>query len=473
MKRLLFCLNKEILEQNGSSQNEGMKLFKNLLPILFFGAFIFASCNEPSLIGSELVEGEQGDVIFTDTFTLEITTEEGDSLIAFSPAIANYANYLFGDFKDPIFGNTTASFFMRPVGPGFFPDFGTAQKFDSVVLVLPYDTTNAYGDFKDPFSLEIYELIEKVSNEEVYYVDTVFMTETTPFLTKTFQPNLTDSVFVQVAENGDDDVVRFAPHLRIPLGQDFADRLFTTDSLIFESDSLFAENFKGFYFKPVSTTGSMLSFNLSISTLAGIDMFYHPTDSSLTRFHLPVDRLIVSNVVHDRSNSDVQVALDSPEARDSLLFLQGLQGLRAKIELPDLSSLGDIIINRAEIEFTIENAPGDEPSIYEPIDQVLLSTYLSSDTTTKILVNDILVAGNNLETIRRWFGGDIQTNTGKQTYTVSIASHLQDVLNGDRENVLYLETFDRAQKISRSVLKNSKAKLNPAKLNLYYTEFTN
>lgn len=476
MKRLLFYfIQKELSELRGSKQNERMNLNKLFLSAIL-GALFFCACNEPSLIGSELVKDEQGSVVFTDTFPLIISSIEGDSLVGYSPTLANYSNYLFGEFNDPIFGKTTASFYMRMFGPGFYPDFEDAMELDSVILVLPYDTVNAYGDFKDPFSIEVYEITESISNDETYYTDTTFLTEVTPLAAKMFQANIRDSLTLTLPNTDNiEEQQRVVPQLRIPLGADFANRLFTTDSLTYESDSLFLETFKGFYLKPITETGSMLSFDLTSAAIAGVDMFFHENDTSFIRFHFPIDRVAVPNFVKDRTGSDVQKVLDDPIAKDSLFFIQGLTGFRAKIELPDLSSLGDIIINKAEMEFTVEVLSGDDQTIYPLTEQLLLYSLNADDPSIRTLTDDFLVGGNNLSNIRAWFGGNLQTDggTGKQTYTVSISSHLQDVLTGTRENVLYLETFDRAESIARAAFKNSGAKINAAQLKINYTESTN
>lgn len=476
MKRLLFYFIKNKLsELSSSKQNERMNINKLFLSTIL-GALFFCACNEPTLIGSELVEEEQGSVVFTDTFSLKISSVEGDSLVGYSPTVANFSNYLFGDFEDPIFGTTTASFYMRMFGPGFYPDFEDAAELDSVILVLPYDTVNAYGDFKEPFSIEVYEITETISNDEIYYTDTTFLTEVTPLVAKMFQANIRDSLTLTLPDTDNiEEQQRVIPQLRIPLGADFANRLFTTDSLTYESDSLFLETFKGFYLKPASKTSSMISFDLTSAAIAGVDMFFHENDTSFVRFHFPIDRVAVPNFVKDRTGSPVQAVLDDPVAKDTLFFVEGLTGFRAKIELPDLSSLGDVVINKAEMEFTVEVMPGDDQTIYPLIEQLLLYSLDANDSTNKILTDDFLVGGSNLSNVRAWFGGNPQTDgaTGKQTYTVSISSHLQEVLSGTRENVLYLETFDRAESIARVAFKNSGAKINAAQLKINYTESTN
>ncbi len=481
MKRLLFCLYNLISNPNCAPSYQHIERTHHdrmkVLNIFFFSflatALFLGSCNEPSLIGSELVEDEQGVLLFTDSLSITMENVEGDSLIGYSPLFANYSNYLFGDFDDPIFGTSKAEIYFRIVGPGFYPDFDDAERLDSAVLVIPLDSAATYGDLSKPFEYELFELSEKPSNDENYYTDTTLMVEPMPLHSGFFTPNLSDTLaLIEANSDGEEDEVKVVRELRIPLPMEFAERLFNTDSLSYESDSIFAQTFKGFYLKAVNKTNAMAAFDL-VNSRAGISLYFHQTDTTFRRFPFTMDRLIIPSYEQDVTGSPVQDILDNQSTADSLFVLQAMEGQDIKIQLPDISSLGDIIINKAEIEFTIASLPGDDADFYRPIDQLVLTYPLDTDGTTRSLINDVNFIGTGNVLFGELFGGQVFSSNGKRKYSVAISAHLQDVLSGTIENTLYLEPFQRAQKASRVVLYGPSSQSNPPKLKLYYTESTN
>lgn len=483
MKRLLsFVYNdisKSTLNRASQYQNterphhDRMNVLRIFFISLFAAALFMSSCNEPTLIGSDLVEDELGVVQIVDTFSITMENVKGDSLIGYSPIFANYDNYLFGDFEDPIFGSSKAELYFRIVGPGFYPDFDEAERLDSAVLVIPLDSLNTYGDLSIPFEYEIYELAEKPSNDVNYYTDTTLMVEPMPLLSGSFVPNLSDTlVLTEPNTDNEESEVKVVRELRIPLPLSFAERLFLTDSLSYESDSIFSETFKGFYLKPLNKTNAMASFDM-INSRAGISLYFHETDSTFRRFPFSMDRLIVPTYQHDIAGSVVEGILSDQGAADSLFVLQAMEGHNIKMELPDLSSLGDIIINRAEIEFTLASLPGDNVDFYRPIDQLILNYPPDPSEDTRVLINDINFVGTDNQFFEELFGGQVFSSGNVQKYRVAISAHLQDVRSGAIENTLYLEPFQRAQKASRVVVKGPSAQSNPPKLKIFYTESTN
>ncbi|MEZ4948035.1 MAG: DUF4270 family protein [Saprospiraceae bacterium] len=128
------------------------------LSYLICGVFllsIISACNEPGLIGSDLVEDEQVELFFTDTIHPQISTVRGDSVRIYAPSIATLDNYLFGNYNDPIFGNQNASLYFRLKSPEVNPDFDIANRIDSIVLILDIDSATVYGNaLKKPLLLK-------------------------------------------------------------------------------------------------------------------------------------------------------------------------------------------------------------------------------------------------------------------------------------------------------------------------------
>ncbi len=474
MKRLLFSIYTSLLVR---LQNliVGMKFFNLVLVSFIFSALIFCSCNEPTILGADLVEGEQGQIQIVDTFKISMKTITGNTVVGFDPEFVNYSNYLFGDFEDPIFGKSNASLYFRIGGPGFYPDFDEITRADSIVLVLPYDTSTFYGNTKEPFSFDLFEISERMDGTATYTTDTTIATEPLPLMNNiSFFPNGVDSIEI-ITSNTDDqeDSVKVAPQLRIKLDDSYMDRIVNTDSLTYESDSIFLDIFKGFHMNPTTTTEGMVSFDM-VDPTAGIYLYYHTSDSTFETFQFRFNRVIVPSYNQTTADSPVQTFRDDQENADSISFVQGMKGLAVKMTLPDLSSLDNVIINRAEIELTLTSLPNDDISLYSPTEQLILSYAPDGDENVRTSIDDILFAGGNIDRIREGFGGNIVTGSSGnvQTYKMSIASHLQRVLDGEIDNILYLQPNLRSQSVARAAFKGAQAKENPAKLKIFYTETT-
>lgn len=474
MKRLLFSIYTSLFV---CLQNliVGMKFFNLVLVSFMFSVVIFCSCNEPTILGSDLVEGEQGEIQIIDTFQIKMKTIEGDTVVGFDPDFVNYSNYLFGDFDDPAFGKSTASLYFRIGGPGFYPDFDEITRADSIVLVLPYDTSAFYGNTKETFSFDLFEISERMDGTATYSTDTTITTDPMPLMNNiSFVPNGVDSIEI-ITSNTDDqeDSVKVIPQLRVKLDDSYMDRIVNTDSLTYESDSIFLDIFKGFHIKPTTETKGMVSFDM-VDPTAGIYLYYHTSDSTFESFQFRFNRLIVPSYSQTTADSPVETFMNDQANADSIHFVQGMKGLGVKMTLPDFSSLNDVIINRAEIELTVTSLPNDDISLFTPTEQLILSYQLDSSGNSRVPIDDVSFAGSNIDNIQDWFGGNIVTGSSGnvQTYKMSIASHLQRVIDGEVDNSLYLQPYLRSQFIARAAFKGAKAKENPAKLKIFYTETT-
>jgi len=472
MKRLLFSIYTSLLVRF-QNQIVGMKFFNFVLVSFIFSALIFCSCNEPTILGADLVQGEQGQIQIVDTFKISMETIEGDPVIAFDPAFVNFSNYLLGDFDDPIFGKSEASLYFRISGPGFYPDFDEILRADSIVMVLPYDTVGFYGNTNQSFTFDLHEISERLSSETIYTTDTVIATNPTPLNSISFTPNGVDSIEI-VTSNIDnrEDTVMVAPQLRIRLDDSYMDRIVNADSLTYESDSIFLDAFTGFHMQPTSTSDGMLSVNM-VDPTAGLYLYYHTSDSTFEVFQFQFNRVIIPSYNQTTADRPVETFIIDQANADSIFFIQGMRGLGVKMTLPDLSSLGDVIINRAEIELTTASIPDDDISLYSPTEQLILTRLTEDGSRTSI--DDVLFAGTGAEAISEIFGGNIVTDSSGnvQTYTMSIAAHLQRVLDGEVADSIFLQPNLRPQFISRVAFKGANANENPARLRIFYTETSN
>ena len=112
------------------------KLMQNYIKAAAYSLFLALvfSCNDPTFVGEELLEQDQAEVFFTDTFGLRATTIRNDSVLTFVPPeslSAIFTEFLFGKFEDPVFGRTEAHIFAHLSLLTRNPDFVNADFSDS------------------------------------------------------------------------------------------------------------------------------------------------------------------------------------------------------------------------------------------------------------------------------------------------------------------------------------------------------
>ena len=100
-----------------------MKRLIIALNVLSLGMLFVMSCNEPSPIRAELIEGDQANIKFTDSVTIVASTIEEDSVLVFDPDPGIiFTKFFIGDYDDPVFGNVKANLNAQ-FWPPFIPDF--------------------------------------------------------------------------------------------------------------------------------------------------------------------------------------------------------------------------------------------------------------------------------------------------------------------------------------------------------------
>ena len=402
-------------------------------------------------------------------------TVVGDTVIAYDPDFINFPNYLIGDLNDPIFGKSTAGVYMRFTGPSRYEGLDTVRA-DSVVLVLPYDSASFYGNtINQQFSFDILELATDLDPNLTYSTDTTLLTEAVPLLSNlTFRPNTVDSLSIIEAIGGEEDTLLLAPQLRIRLPETFDQRIIDTDSLVFESDSLFFDRFRGFEIRPTTETDGMLSFDLQPGSGAGLYFYYHRGDSVFARSVFDANRVLISTFKQDTTGTPIDIFVNDQENADSIFFVQGMRGRAVEMILPEMPDLEDVIINKAEITLTVADLPGDDLNLYSPTEQLILGYFQDSNVNERTVIDDAEFAGNEVDNIISLFGGNVETDSdGVSTYTMSIGAHLQRVLEGEIDRNLYLQPLSRSQNASRVAFKGSGALQNKAVLRIFYTEITN
>src|SRR5687767_14235128 len=245
-----------------------MALYRRLFFILTGFVLVAVSCTKPVLIGSDFLDDEKASLKFEDQFELTFHTEETDSVIVHSENVSlQLFNYLLGNVHDPIFGRYTAEIYAQPVLPGVATDL-IHSTFDSVVLLLRYDTMGNYGSINDPVTIEVFRMIENPDFSQDYYSDHRFMTDPDMLGSRMFVPHPFDSITVTDA----DDTVRLPPHIRVPLSTLKFNSLLTQDSAVFTNQDSFLNYFNGLHIK-MTATNTMIGIDL-VNPFSGLSIFY-------------------------------------------------------------------------------------------------------------------------------------------------------------------------------------------------------
>lgn len=424
----------------------------------------FWSCSDSSPLGTDLVDDGRTNIIATDTFTVQASTVDLDSVFVYSPDPAlQLQTYLLGNFDDPVFGNTKSTIYTQL---GYSISGGTPSfeggTFDSAVLWLAYDTTGFYGNTDQEFEIEISEIIEPMDSLATYYSNQQFMTTMTALGTKQFVPN-PDSTVILISRN---DTTTAVPHLRIKLNDAFGQRLMNIDSTTYADEQLFLDNLKGIQIKATSEKDGMLAFNLFGATRLSI---YYSRDTVPNEYFFVVDRGSV-RLVNYEHNLPSNIKINDPT--DSIVYTQGMAGPTIKIDLPTVNQLADqnVVINQASITATVARLGQDDPDVFES--PVRLELFVRDSNGALEFIEDLIIA-RNFNSLPLFDGilseGTDGNGNAIQTYTMNISTYLQDAINGMDTESLYLRVVNKDESSSRVALYGPEHDSFPMKLNITYT----
>ena len=408
--------------------------------ILFLGIALLSifvvQCTKPTAIGGDLVNESETNFWTTDTMPLVVTTVRStDSLKTYFYASVSktLARYYLGQLDDPIFGRNTAEIYSQygPYVGTYSSEFDNATV-DSVVLTLVLDSAGFYGDAMAMQSISVFRLDNPMVLDTNYYSYQEFAAEPTPLgELNNFVPNLNKRI-LQVSKTVNDSNLVY---VRIPLDNSLGTEILGLDSLDFIDGKSFAEKFKGIKISATSPSGGMMSINLQ-HALSEIDIYYQtPTEDSLV---FPIHSLrgfaATDYQTKDYSGSFVETHIGVPN--DSLFFMQSTGGLNMEIELPDMSGLGNIIVNKAILEFSLEYLNFDDTLLYSPIVQLLLkdsSNHFIQDVNLALSrTGNYSVFGGTLKSVTR-------NGVSRMIVEMNISAMMQDVVNGTISNILVVK----------------------------------
>lgn len=433
-------------------------------------ALIWSACTRTSPFGADLLDDQLADYDVIDTLTIRCTIEREDSLIT-SDRISTAPYFLLGEMNDPIFGKTNADLYAL-FQPGV-PTALTGVQFDSIVLFMRYSATGLYGDSTQPQNIRVYRVDDgaAISPSSFYYSVNSLPASTELGRVDNFvaHPTAQDSLFSSTARGA---------YIRIKLDPAFGQELLALDSATLASDSIFYTKLRGIKVTSSSSgimPGLILPINLNDQNFSRVRMYYTRDTLHGTFDYFFQGSNKLSHFTHDYTNTLAGDAIDH-EANE-LLFVQGAQGLKVKIEIPYVDQLENIAVNKADLVLTVnEQLPGDLPNILRPAGQLVISKSVAD--TAYDLISDVYNSINNTGVYTN-FGGTGNKETAGSSIVTRYHHNLSDYMqtlvdlpagSDIKKKTIYLNVNLQSRTAMRAVFYGPKSTVFPAKIELKYTK---
>ncbi|MCX6326102.1 MAG: DUF4270 family protein [Bacteroidia bacterium] len=435
-------------------------LFKIFCLTLFaLVVFFVSSCEEgPTKIGNRLLPGSDFvEIASTDTLSVWSYTMYDESIRTDNPAIS----YL-GQIYDPYFGTTTAEFVTQIRMASAWDNQPFA--IDSVRLIL--HLLDVKGGSGVTHTLKLSEIAEQIYTDSAYYSNKPVL------LTGYEVPDIELPILKADTVN---DIV-----LNLP--QEFGYHLLQNPEWLFYDNSKpdFRSFFKGLYFQ-ISSSSDPLLVTLSLqppSTMGAYNNYFVLYMLSGAKFYFILDAVNTNasfNLFSHKFNTAMpgkkiehidSLFNDVDGYRDTLSYLQCLNGVYTKIVFPGLDSLKNnlslknIAVNKARLKVPVY-FDGD---LYRA-STVESQLYLRYKTLSG---SKYVVPDYNLDQYHVFFDGKLDSTAN--LYKFNIAAFVQGYLDDASGNVKpELEIFQGTG--TRNVILKANSSKTPVKFEFTYTEF--
>jgi hypothetical protein len=442
------------------------KLIRILRPALVVMAVFFViSCEEsPTKIGSDLLPSNDFVVInSTDTLSVWSYTMYNNSVATNSPSGA-----FVGSIFDAYFGTTTAEFVSQLRISNAW-HYGPVT-IDSVKMILQVTVKGGTAG-ADQF-LKLSEISDQIYTDSVYYSDT--QTNTTGFETTVQLPALKADT---------------TNNISVSLPVEFGEYLTRDTTQFFYSNTKpdFRSYFKGIYFQLMpSTDPVMLGFSLVNKVASGgsytnyFVLFMHDTVDYRYRYYFILDPKH-PNAAYNKISRDFSAAdpdkriqhINDNTYRDTLSYIQYLNGVYTKIVFPGLDSLKmkfaghKVSVNKARIGIPVFY-DGDRFT-YLTVPSSLRLRYIDQDSSLKYGVPmKYDVPDFDLDINNKFFDGTL--HKADSTYYFNIPTFIQKYLEDNHDK--YLPELELYQATGlRSVVLRANESKTPVKFEMTYTKY--
>jgi hypothetical protein len=439
---------------------------------IFFAAIAcisFFECTKPTPFGAELLNDQIADFEGEDV-VVNCTVERQDTLVS-ADRTSSFPYFLCGKINDPEFGATTSEIYslFRPLD---IPQYGDAVV-DSIYLVLPYSTSGFYGDTMTPQTIRVLQLATAMDFNKAYRTSDIIETQAELGKIENFMPRpRTNKKFLDTAA-----AAAKLPYLKIPLDTAFGNILKNIDSLTMRDLTKFHPIVKGIKIEsslPNGGTGAMMSFVLN-STNCFIRLHYTKggkqlkTDYRLTWTSVDQQMSKFMHIEHEYAGTPAFTSVG--QINPAMLYLQGMAGLRLKLEFPKAPNLNNVLINKAELQFYANNS-----TLYPVATQILALTRNSDKVFSR--VSDAIYSQDVADSYALFGGRPQKVSTDIVKYQMTLTDHFQSIAKDTTSNSLkrsiYLnfESSDNAQLLvsSRTMIFGPGDATYPLKVRIKYTK---
>jgi hypothetical protein len=458
--------------------NRKVSALQRLARILILASFslfavITTSCEKGVLkLGTDLLPEEDFVAISSiDTLSIFSYTMYEDRIRSDNPSVS----YL-GQINDPTFGTTGAEFVtqlrLNEKWTG-----GGHVKIDSVFLY--WHLLSASGGTSTAQTMKLTEI------SEVLYPDSAYYSDRKPKLTASSW----DNIQIPVGIAGDTSI-------KVILPNEFGEHIFNDPSQLFYANQIhfnpafpdFRSYFKGLYVQMHPSTDPMLvslylsppDANNTAHTTATNFIAIFVTDSLgvSSEFDLIFDSKLGNaayNIYsHDYTTADPALSIKhiNDNYRDTLSYLQYLNGVYTKIVLPGLEklktdgTLGKIGVNKARLVVPIHITDSSK-YISDQVPPQLVLRY-KNDEGSNTLVPDYVMGSDYYDKSHQFFDGNLDSIN--HVYNFNIPQFVQSYLDGTGDIVKpEFEIYQGAG--TRNVVFGANKNRTPVKFEFTYTKF--
>ncbi|MEM6261302.1 MAG: DUF4270 family protein [Bacteroidota bacterium] len=413
------------------------KIFSWLYLLIGATAFLFwTGCEERAPSDTGLGVLPPGDIVnieFTDTFKVSMETQRIDRINTNQAGLQ-----LFGNYVDPEFGRISATAYTEVEVNAADLNFGQPSdlRFSSLELVIPVVTT--YGRGSEPQIMRVFELAEKIPEGEDPIFSDRQLSTTGPELSGNYEFTVGDSISLR--------------DIFVPLDSNLGKRLLFADSTILNDEDAFEDAFKGFQIStsPVSFASREPGaiFGAFLTDIGGVlRLSYQRFDPDSAIFVDETFDFAIntgSKKFHAVERTDFQGRLLGEEERKTgshYEFVQAGGLVQIRTEFPDVTDLGLVGVNRAELEVKVVQDFLGSNERFAPPGTMTLNL---ADENGKTLVTDDGIPIQN---------SSASYNSNEQLYSFPVTNYLQEVLSDRRENFGFIiSPTDSAVTINRAVV---------------------
>lgn len=429
---------------------------------------LFSQCTKPTLVGADILNQDQSDLVRSDSFTLTTQSILWDSVVtAYASGGAPLSRYPLGSIEDPLLGNsnTTVYFDLLPSYGFSEPDF-TGAVLDSIVLTLHIDTSKVLGSPIASTMLDVFRMTEKITKEDLT-TDKTFALASTPLGTYD-GPIWPAPISKSVDYIGTIDT-QILTQVRIPLDKALGLELMALDSTTLVSDSLFVDKLNGFGVRFRNTINGYVGFfiqseNTALNLYYSVDTIHKQAKwvpsatASKKHYHYDIDR---SNLTHK------DLVINNTPA-DSVHAIQGANGFDLEVNFPYLAQQEPILVNLAILELTVGYLDGATSNPFGPPTQLDIYTY---EDGRLILIDDVVYAlGSGVFGLENYFGGiPLKASSSKTTYRLNLSAQVQKMILGEASPTIYVRVRQRETNLHQTFICGASTGDRAPKLTITYS----